>query len=68
MGGGGRGVCEAELGVVGGVVWTRLGGGGGTFGTFSGGIVVVDAGVAGVLELVGAEVTGPTGTGVFTGV
>lgn len=69
-GGGGEEDVEggAVVGVVldGGAVWIRLGGGGGTFGTLSGGIVDVEDGVEGVEEEAGPGV-GPVGTGGFTG-
>jgi hypothetical protein len=73
VGGGGEdagGEVEGVEGVRdGGAVWTRLGGGGGTFGTFPGGIVDAEDGVVGVEEDAGpgAELIGPRGTGVFTG-
>lgn len=53
----------------GGAVWTRLGGGGGTFGTFSGGIVDAEDGVTGVEEDAGPgpRLMGPSGTWVFRG-
>ena len=75
--GGGGGGAENGGGVAvvvdvvpeGGAVWARLGGGGGTLGTFSGGIVDAEDGVVGVEEDAGpdAELIGPSGTGVFTG-
>lgn len=45
------------------------GGGGGTFGTFSGRMVEAEEGVTGVEELAGPEagLIGPSGTWVFTG-
>ncbi len=53
--------------VVGGAIWTLVGGGGGVNGTFSGGIVEEDVGVAGVGGLPGVGLTGPGGGGTFTG-
>jgi hypothetical protein len=73
--GGGGGEDDGGAAVVvevvleGGAVWTRLGGGGGTLGTFSGGIVDAEDGLVGVGEDAGpgAGLTGPSGTGDFTG-
>lgn len=53
--------------VVGGAIWTLAGGGGGVNGTFSGGIVEEDVGVAGVGALPGVGLTGPGGGGTFIG-
>lgn len=44
-----------------------MGGGGGVNGTFSGGIVEEDVGVAGVGALSGVGLTGPGGGGTFIG-
>jgi hypothetical protein len=66
---GGGAAVVVDVVLEGGAVWTRLGGGGGTFGTFSGGIVDAEDGVVGVEEGAdpGAGLIGPGGTGVFTG-
>lgn len=66
---GGGAAVVVDVVLEGGAVWTRLGGGGGTLGTFSGGIVDAEDGVVGVDEDAGpdAGLIGPSGTGVFTG-
>jgi len=66
---GGGAAVVVDVVLEGGAVWTRLGGGGGTLGTFSGGIVDAEDGVVGVEEDAGpgAGLIGPSGTGVFTG-
>ena len=71
VGGGERGGAELTLrgcaaGMdVGGAVWIFVtGGGGGTKGTFSGGITVLELGVAGVGIVVETEATAPGGFGI----
>jgi hypothetical protein len=53
--------------VVGGDVWTLVGGAGGVNGILSGGMIVEDVGVAGVGEFPGASLTAPGGGGTLTG-
>jgi hypothetical protein len=66
---GGGAAVVVDVVLEGGAVWPRLGGGGGTLGTFSGGIVDAEDGVADVEEGAdpGAGLIGPGGTGFFTG-